>query len=422
MKVALVVSGGVPNPSASGGAVTAWTVMTHLLDEGHDVGVVALRDPEHYDPTDTSEEERVAAVGSRGVEVAQVVSGSTASFRSLPRGLGARVRRAWRPSDEELYPHLADRVAVRDAVARLGPDVAFVYHFEALAASRDLDVPRLAAVGDPPHLSALYRFRDELPHPRALRRIVRLQTQIRHQPRVLVALLNECEATGAFAAHHAAWLRSRGADRCEYLRTPIPDPGAVEAPPAAKPRILLVGHLKGIVTLDGMRIFADEILPRLEASLGRDGFEARVVGGYEPPVELRAALGHPAVRLLGHVENPADEFRSATVMLVPNSISLGVRVRILTGFSYATCIVSHRANAEGIPELAHGWNALLGGSGAELAELVLRAIADDGLRQRLATGARRTYEESFAPPVAAARISGILERIAGRPAVAAAQP
>ncbi|MDQ3822144.1 MAG: hypothetical protein M3321_02750, partial [Actinomycetota bacterium] len=77
MRVALVVSGGVPNPAASGGAVTAWTLLAHMLAEGHAVGVCALRDPEHYDPTDVSDEARVDAVRRLGAEVVQVVSRST---------------------------------------------------------------------------------------------------------------------------------------------------------------------------------------------------------------------------------------------------------------------------------------------------------------------------------------------------------
>jgi glycosyltransferase involved in cell wall biosynthesis len=417
----MVVSGGVPNPAASGGALTAWTVMTHLLGEGHEVAVCALRDPEHYEPTDTSEERRTEAVRARGADVVQLVSESTAYFRSRPRGPAARLGRAWRPRDEELYPHIVDQEAVRETVAELGAEAAFVYHFEALAASRSLELPRLAAVGDPPHLSALYRFRDELPHPRALRRLVRLQAQIRHQPRLLVRFLNECEARGAFAAHHAAWLRAKGAKECDYLRTPISDPDEHTRIPTDRPRVLLVGHLKGIVTLDGMRIFAREVLPRLEAELGADAFEVRIMGGYEPPRELAAVLDRPAVRFLGHVEEAADEFRSATVMLVPNSIPLGVRVRILTGFSYGTCVVSHQANTQGIPELAHDSNVLLGRSGAELADAVIAAIADSELRGRLEAGGRRTYEQFFAPPVAAARIGAVLEQIGTRRSVAPAR-
>lgn len=426
MRVALIVGGGVPNPAASGGAVTAWTVMSHLLDEGHEVGVYVLRDPELYDPTATAASDRREQVRARGARVVEVVSGSTTFFRGLPRSPLARVRRAWRPEDEALYPNLVDRDAVRAAVADLGADVAFVYHFDSLAASRDLDVPRLAALGDPPHLSALYRFRDELPHPRAFRRVVRLQAQIRRQPRLLVRYLNECAASGAFAAHHAAWLRDRGALACEYLRTPVPDAvgdrwrSERDRLRSDRPRILLVGHLKGIVTLDGLRIFARDVLPRLERALGEDGFEARIVGGYEAPAELARALDRPSVRFLGHVEDPGEEFGSASVMLVPNSIPLGVRVRILTGLSYGACIVSHKANVRGIPELGHGDNALLGSSGEHLARAVLDALASDELRRRLEDGARRTYERWFAPPVAARRIEQLLERIARPRTVASA--
>ncbi|MGH3131481.1 MAG: hypothetical protein ACRDNX_11735, partial [Gaiellaceae bacterium] len=183
----------MPNPTASGGAVTAWTILSELLAHGHEVAVCTLEDPELYDPTSVPGKQRVERVRALGAEVVQIASGSSAYFRTRPRGPVARLRRSWRPLDEELYPNLVDGPAVRRAVEELEPDAVFVYHFEMLAASRGLRVPRLGVVGDPPHLSALYRFREELPHPRALRRVVRLQAQIRHQPRLLVRFLNECE-------------------------------------------------------------------------------------------------------------------------------------------------------------------------------------------------------------------------------------
>jgi glycosyltransferase involved in cell wall biosynthesis len=416
LKIALLVAGAVPNPTVSGGSVTSWAVLTELLANGHEVTVVVLMDPELYDPSDVRVAERAARVRALGADVVEVTSGSAAYFRSRPRGAVQRVRRAWRPLDEELYPNLVDAPAVGRAVEASGAEAAFVYHFEMLAASRGLRVPRLAAVGDPPHLSALFRFRERLPDPRALRGAVRLQTQLRHQPRLLVRFLNECEASGAFAAHHANWLRRRGARECRYLHTPVPDPGPprAEGGSAERPTILLVGHLKGVVTLEGLRLFATGILPRLEQELGPEGFEVRIAGGYEPPAELARALDRPSVRRLGHVEGMEDDFRAAHVLLVPNSIDLGVRVRILTGFSFGSCVVSHRANERGIPELAHGRNALVGESPEQLASQVLEAIGDDALRRRLGEGARETYERHFAPAVAVGELASTLERIAGR--------
>jgi glycosyltransferase involved in cell wall biosynthesis len=203
------------------------------------------------------------------------------------------------------------------------------------------------------------------------------------------------------------------------VRTPVPDPGPPVATggTAPRPTILLVGHMKGVVTLEGLRLFADGILPRLERQLGPDGFEVRIAGGYDPPPDLARSLDRPSVRRLGHVEGAEDEFRAAHVLLVPNSLELGVRVRVVTGFSFGSCIVSHRANARGIPELEDGRNALLGDSPAGLADAVVRALGDAELRARLGTGARATYERAFAPPVAVGELAATLDRlVAGIPA------
>jgi len=324
----------------------------------------------------------------------------------------------------ELYPFLVDAERVRDAVEALDLDVAFVYHFEALAASRLLTVPRFVGVGDPSHLPALYRWRDAWPSAAAVRQLPRLQAVLRAQPRLMAALLRECAGSGAFAAHHAAWLRAHGAPGCEYLRTPTPDAGGprwreerAAARDGERPRLLLLGHLKGIVTIDGLRVFA-RMLPHLERELGRDGFVVDVVGGYEPPPDVTAALAHPAVRRHGHAEDAAGWLRRADVLLVPTSIPLGIRVRIVTGFSAGACIVSHRANALGIPELEDGVNALLARTPEELAAAAVRAIRAGDLGRRLEEGARATWERYFAPPVAAARILELAQRHA-RPGVAA---
>lgn len=421
MRVAVLVSGGVPNPTASGGAVTAWTIVSELLALGHEVSICVLNDPELYDPTAIDAEERADRARALGAAVITVLSESSAYFRTRPRDLRQRLRRAWHPLDEELYPNLVDAPAVARTVAEAGAEAAFVYHFQMLAASRSLRVPRFGAVGDPPHLSALFRFREQLPSPRAFRGAAWLQAQARHQPRLLVDLLNECAASGAFAAHHAAWLRRRGADGCRYLHTPVPDPGPPVATggTAERPTILLVGHLKGVVTLEGLHLFANKILPRLERELGTDGFRVRVAGGYDAAPHLARALDRPSVRLLGHVEGAEYEFRAGHVLLVPNSITLGIRVRVVTGLSFGACVVSHRANTLGIPELEHERNALIGDSADELARHVLRALGDENLRRTLGQGARETYERHFAPPVAVGEIAATLEQIAAtrQPAV-----
>lgn len=430
MRVAIVVVGGVPNASQSGGALTVWTIAGYLLGEGHDVTVVSVLGDELDDPGATLEQ-RVDDLRALGADVRLVRSGAWRLYDGMPADARSRLRRAWRPTDEELLPSLLDAGDVAKVVAELAPDVVYAYHWEAVAATRSLagHVPRLATVVDLPQVSSLYRWRSTPGRLErgGLARLVWLQGRLRHQPRLLVDLLNECEASANLAAHHAAWLRKHGAVGCRYLRTPIED-RAGESWLAERerhrtkerPRLLLIGHLRGVSTQDGLDAFARDVLPRLEAELGPGGFEARLAGGYEAPPHLRDALDRPSVRFLGHVEGADEEFAAADALVVPTSIRLGTRVRILSAFSYGCPVVAHEANALGIPELAHGENVLLGGTAAALADGLLRLLRDPELARRLEAGGRETYERCFAPPVAAARIEETLRDLCASPVPAPA--
>jgi glycosyltransferase involved in cell wall biosynthesis len=406
VNVAVVASGGVPNPTTGGGALTQWATIAHLVERGHAVTVYSISDPEFRDWTGTSTGERLRRIEALGARTVQLDE----RLPPLPRGSARdRVRRLAAPSDLELYPHLRHAEPLREAVAAGGHDVSWVYHFEALAASRGLRgvLPRYAAVGDPSHLPPLYHWRQRR-SARGLPRLARLPALARAARR----LLHECEGAGAFAAHHARQLG------VEYLRTPVPDEAGSgwreeRERHRAKPRptILLVGHLAGAVTVDGLRVFA-KVLPLLERALGPDGFEIRVVGGHEPPPDLRETFAHPSVRRVGHVEGVAEEFQAADAILVPTSIPLGIRVRVITAWSFGACVIAHRANALGTPELEHDRTALLGGSPVELTTQVLRALDDIDLRRRVEAGGRSAYERGFAPPVAAAVIERRLAALA----------
>jgi hypothetical protein len=78
---------------------------------------------------------------------------------------------------------------------------------------------------------------------------------------------------------------------------------AAQAEPGP-PRILMIGHLRGIGTISGLHLFVPEILPALTRELGPDGFEVHVVGGQEPPAAFVEGLRHPAVRLRGQISSP----------------------------------------------------------------------------------------------------------------------
>src|SRR5207237_928986 len=74
-------------------------------------------------------------------------------------------------------------------------------------------------------------------------------------------------SVGIFSGHHADWARRHGA-RAWYAHYPMPDLAgpdwrerrtAAQAEPGP-PRILMIGHLRGIGTISGFHLFVPEIL------------------------------------------------------------------------------------------------------------------------------------------------------------------
>jgi hypothetical protein len=397
------VAGGVPDANSGGGALTAYTVIKQLIVFGHDVSVVPMHTADDGDPLGRTRDERIAALERLGATVVPLTLG-------VHNAASGRLRRIVAPTPRDAFAELAVAGAVARTVANTDPNAVFVYHFDALAATAQVETPRFAAVGDPTHLPTWYRWRET----GSLASLPSTIMVMRSQRRAILQLLRQCARTGAFAAHHASWLRSHGVPDCEYLHTPVPwvpQSETLQARRSGVPRILLLGHLKGTVTQSGLRVFA-EMLPLLESWWGRDGFEARIVGGYDVPADVRARLDHPAVVFAGHTDDPGNELRAADVFLVPNPIDLGIRVRIITAFAHGAAIVSHRANARGIPELHHEANALLGSSPAELARAVRAVVDQQQLAAAIRSGARETYEQWFAPAVAVGTIADRLAEIA----------
>jgi glycosyltransferase involved in cell wall biosynthesis len=175
---------------------------------------------------------------------------------------------------------------------------------------------------------------------------------------------------------------------------------------------LLLGNLDGIATVAGLHLVATEVLPALEKLMGPGGFVLKVAGAGTLPKSLTGRFERPSVRLQGFVPTVAGALAESHVLLVPTPIRLGFRTRIAEAFSCSAAVVAHEANKAGMPELVHGQNVLLGGTGNELAEHLVRLARDGTERARLGAKARRTYEEKLEARKVCGKMIGILESVA----------
>lgn len=405
--------------------MTCWAIAKGALEAGHRVTVVSLAYPRD---SFFNTPERQAAVLDLGADLIMVgvtaphePSTQRSAFSSHKISLG--LRRLIQTDIGSFLPTVNLVPRMKATIERIAPDALFVYHWDSLATIQGLNLaPRMAGVGDPWHMPNLRRWQQSTPRPTPsyLHWTLRTFKDLLCLPKCMVSLLNGCEASGCFQAHAASWLRQKGAAHCTYLRSPIVDTCGPRwrslreaVPRGSRPKILLgPSNLAGTSTRAGIRLFAKEILPRLERELGPEGFKVHVVGEGEPPPELAKLLPRPSVKLCGRIEPADSEFLSADIQLVPTPFVLGIRLRIIVGFSFGCCVVAHTNETLNLPEMIHEENALLASDGPGLAETIIRAARDPKLRERLGVNARRTYERYFAPEVAAAPIVAELERLA----------
>lgn len=387
----------LPSLGHGGGGVTSYAIVRSLQREGHQVAAFVLPTAPRGG-TLSNDEADLRMLRDKGVEVLWPV------IAAPPQPLDQAKMGA--------YVQAESRRLLTEACRAFGGEAAFAYHWPAVKAMVEarLGLPTVGLVGDPYHLPILIRRRFNARYASDEERAglelspAQEEAYIQQALRDQIAALNACDAAGAFAAHHAAMLAENGA-RCRYVRTPVPDPLKNGRPPVDHParfKIMHIGHLRGIATLTGVELLAKQVLPDLTRRLTPDGFELHVVGGYHEtlPADLKQALSHPAVVFRGQISPPDDEFLSSHVLIVPTPVDLGIRVRILTAFSYGCAVVAHAANAQGIPELEHGVNCLLAEDGATLAKHCAELAENPELRRKIAEGGRATFERCFSPATA----------------------
>lgn len=392
----LVVYDGIPNPNSGGGAFTVFSIIDSLLKKGYFVNLLLLLNEKKTDFFLKKELENLKKIVSLHIIF---IEEKINFFQKIH----SKISLSW----ESVFPKSSLFSKIEKKVKEINPDVIFVYHFDALAGIYKLkNFPKISIVGDPPYEVVKYRFRyflKKLNYKHFLLSFFYPVLKYKYKRGVL-EMLNHCEIKGAFAAHHAQELEKEGVKNCIYFRTPVKDYLLPEDKlligqknNSLKFKILLFGNLKGIVTITGIELLINEILPILKKEIGEKNFEIHLAGRYfeELPLSLQKKMQVEPVKIRGFLEDLKKEIFSSDIVLIPTPIELGVRVRAITAMSYGACIVIHSANQKGIPELEDGKNCLIGTSGKELAQKIIGCYKGIYDLAKIRKEARITYENYF---------------------------
>lgn len=404
-------AGSFPAPAGSSVAMTLWHVAENLQSDGNRVHICFLH-TEDFFKAEAEFKERIARLKNLGVSADIIPMGSLkyGKLRKLQIFRGVIC-----PRTEDFYPEIFLTPAVMEVLKQFQPDLVYHHGTTTVFITEDKTTAvQVVLLGDLDEEMIYYRWK--LTSPWAFSKYVYrglLWISARKLSRERARVFRKCGQVLINSYRIQPIFKKIGVP-CRYIPTPCATndlgPVCLSAPDVkkAKPKLLMLGHLGGTPTQLGLHFLADHILPHLEKNLGATGFEIHILGRDPLPPHLAKKLQHPSIKLRGYVDNLIAEYAETDVMLCATPVSTGVRTRLAEALSTGCCVVAHRAESGGMPELRHGENVLLGSSGEEIAGAILQAFADRSLRLRLGHGARQTYEKYFSPSVA---LTGLVQEI-----------
>jgi len=359
----------------------------------------------------------LAALAALGVDVLPPFNLST------PRARRSSWRAILAPGLADFYPDVASAPQLLRHVTGYAPDVVLVPWSEsATALCAELPAVRFAYYGnaDPKNwrirTDLARRAGGSLPNYLANRAL-----GARLEP-LHLEVMRRYAVLGDVAANDAEYYRDKGHPNAFYLQNLWIDRFGGDwmsrrtDANGSGPAIIIanVGKLFGTANTLGLELLGRDLLPELRRSMGRRAFELHLLGSGQPHPLVADLLSAPEIRLRGFVADIDAEMLAAPIFLCMNNASVYKvgHTRYLHAWSLGGCVVAHADAALSMPEMRHEQNCLLGGSAAEIADLVARAAADAGLRRRLGEAGYATFRDTF---TAASVAPLILERLATPP-------
>jgi glycosyltransferase involved in cell wall biosynthesis len=358
---------------------------------------------------------------------------------SAHQGPLQKVRRLVAPRLSDFYPIAAARADANRAVDRWRADAVLIPWSENLTALfADAPAVRYAYYGNPdpkPYAASLELRRRFLPAttgrlPAPLTALLDYVRLCRLE-RFHLDILRQYERVGDVALNDVQYYRDHGLDAF-YVRNLWTDPHGenvheikqqIELP---EDRIIgSIGRVNATANSFGLHILGEEIVPAIRRRLGGHHFSVHVLGSGAalPPIDA-ALRANPEVVMRGFVDDIDAEIQRAKVFLVANNAGpykVG-HTRFLHAWSLGCCVVAHVDATLSMPEIAHGYNALLGRDPDEMAELASEAMADASLRNRIAQNGYRTFKELFQAPAVAEGIIRDLRKACKTRASASTRP
>ena len=291
---------------------------------------------------------------------------------------------------------------LEDIIEKNTFDVVICYHWEAIALCHHLKkIKKIALFGDPFHQTVKYGANVEIAN--YLKNKIYYFFSILKQKQIKkysAKILSNYNFRFAFSKGHADDFAKNNI-KCNYIRTPIENNKILKSTKNSVLKILHVGHLLGTTSRDSFKNLLFEYVPEILKFVHESNIVINVVGPIDKsfinsyPNIKKKLKKYKFIKLIGPVYPIEKAYKNNDLILVCNKIPLGIRIRILTAFSFGFPVVSTYSNRFGIPEMKDSYNCLLGKNARELAKKTLIIKYNNHIKSMIKKNSLKLQRELF---------------------------
>lgn len=383
----LLALAGLPSRGNHGGAQTCLGIILGLKKK-YDIEILSFIEDDQYLNEKVKNEK---FLNKNNIKINYINISSTAQNKISRFEI---IKNFLKPDVKTWYKWAKYSIVANKLVNKINPDVILCYHYEPLAALYQSNFKIIALMGDP--TQELFKNSLILKKNNFLTKFIK---QIQYMviksilDRIFIKLTKKCEKVLFFAFQYVGWSKKIGVNS-SYLRTPLYDDFKSKRKKQKIFTILMIGDLSGTVTKTGLDIFFKFIFPKLNLIIGKENFIVNIVGRNNNYYKKKYNK-FQNIKFLGKIE-PADYlFLNSDILLTPNNLSLGIRVRIITALGHSCPVITHVANLKGIPELKNKYNSMVSNSPNGLVNSILKLYKDEKLKKKISINGKYTFNSFF---------------------------
>lgn len=321
------------------------------------------------------------------------------------------------PNIREFYNGYDYTNIIDDTINMTMPDHIYFYNVNALVAY-DFDKHKIPySFSNVDIESLVHKYKYDYRGNNGIKHSVRLllkKIRAKKTNQVLYNSIKKSKVCFEHAYQHQQYLSSLGLNNVVYLPVNVNDRKRI--PTTFKNdsnaiRIGLIGNVQGIATLSGVEDFTLNYLHELEKLPYFRMMEIKVFGGgkLRPTIEIEL-FKQPNIKRIGYVDKLDDIYNNLDIVLVPTPIELGFRTRIVESFSFSKTVITHKANANAMPEFVHNKNGFSYSNPKEMIAILNTIVKDKGLLKNISNNARITYEDQLKGELIGAKMIELIEK------------